>query len=85
MKKLINFLKESNRWKHLTGGVAIYSVGRTVSNEEGALFATYASAFSLELKDKQWGGKPDIIDILCTVALPTVAYIIEKIIKITTE
>lgn len=82
MKKIIDFLKLSNRWKHLIGGIVVYIIARIISNEEGALCSVYSSALSLELKDKMYGNKIDAIDIACTVAIPTLCYGIEKIIKL---
>lgn len=59
IKDIINWLKESNRWKHLVGGFVL------------GLFLTFISPLTaagcLEFKDVQWGGKWSWIDFLCTI------------------
>lgn len=65
MKKIINWFKLSNRWKHLVvGGV----IGLFAPDFFCASYAGAATAFGSELKDKQWGGKWDWIDISITLA-----------------
>ena len=59
MKKVIKWLKESNRYKHLIGGVL---VGGGANSLYCAAYAGIGIATALELKDKMWGGKADIID-----------------------
>ena len=60
MKKnrIIDWLRESNRWKHLVGGFVL------------GLFLTFISPLTaagcLEFKDVQWGGKWSWIDFLLT-------------------
>lgn len=56
-------LKESNRWKHLLGGLVI---GAGANSIYCAAYAGIGIAAALELKDKLWGGKPDIWDFLIT-------------------
>lgn len=65
MKKIINWFKTSNRWKHLVVGCAI---GLFATDIYCASYAGVATAFGSELKDKQWGGKWDWIDISITLA-----------------
>lgn len=60
MKKVIEWFKQSNRWKHLVGG---FAVGLCA----GILSSVIAGA-CLEYKDKAWGGKWDWIDFGLTVA-----------------
>lgn len=59
MKKVIKWLKESNRYKHLIGGVLI---GAGANSLYCAAYAGMGVATALELKDRMWGGKADIID-----------------------
>lgn len=59
MKKVIKWLKESNRYKHLIGGVLI---GAGANSLYCAAYAGIGVATALELKDRMWGGKADIID-----------------------
>lgn len=77
MKKVIKWLGESNRSKHLVGGMLI-GVGA-----DGLYCAAYAGlgvAAALELKDKLWGGQPDWIDFAVTVAGVAVGYLVRVII-----
>ena len=60
MKKIWQWLKDSNRIKHLLLGVA---VGLGVAG-------------SLEFKDYQWGGKPDWIDFTLTFVGVNIGYTI---------
>lgn len=59
MRKVIKWLKESNRYKHLIGGVLI---GAGANSLYCAAYAGMGVATALELKDRMWGGKADIID-----------------------
>ena len=71
MKKIWQWLKESNRIKHLVGGVAI---GLGANDWYCAEYSGIGVAASLELKDKLWGGKPDWIDFSLTVLGTAVGY-----------
>ena len=64
MKKLFQYLKQSNRDKHLLGGILIGAGANTLYC---AAYAGIGIASALELKDKLWGGKPDIIDWSLTI------------------
>lgn len=59
MKKIIIWLKESHRWLHIVGGLAI---GLFSDSNYCAALSGLGVASSLELKDKLWGGKWDWID-----------------------
>lgn len=63
MKKVIKWLKESNRYKHLIGGVLI------------------GAATALELKDKMWGGKADIVDWGLTVGGVAIGFGVRTLVK----
>lgn len=65
MKKVIDWLKQSNRLCHIIGGIII---GAGADDWYCAAYAGIGVASALELKDKLWGGKPDIIDWGLTVA-----------------
>lgn len=65
MKKIWNWLKESNRWQHLLVGALI---GLTLPNIVLALYVTLLISVAVEYKDRQWGGKFDWIDISLGVA-----------------
>ena len=64
MNRIISFLKESNRWKHLAGG---FVVGLCAYSAFGAVYSTVVAASCLELKDKLNGNPWDWIDWLLTV------------------
>ena len=57
--KYNEFLKQSNRLKHLIGG---FAVGLLSLNWWCAIYATIVAASCLELKDKLYGNKWDWID-----------------------
>lgn len=59
MKKIINWLKQSNRGKHLIGG---FGIGLLSNDLYCAGLAGIGVASALEFKDTQWGGKWDWID-----------------------
>lgn len=65
MKKLIEWFKTSNRWKHLAGGILI---GLGADSTYCAVYAGLGVAAALELKDKLWGGKWDWTDLSLTFA-----------------
>ena len=71
MKKLIDWFKTSNRWKHVVGGLLI-GLG-----SNGLYCAAYTGlwvAIAVELKDAQMGNRPDLIDGLITLAGVAVGY-----------
>lgn len=70
MRKVIEWLKASNRWKHLVGGAVI---GAAMFNVIDAVMACAAVGGALEFKDKAWGGKWDWIDFGLTLAGGVVA------------
>ena len=65
MKKIWEWLKESNRIKHLGLG---YLVGWGANDWHCAVYTGLGVSGALEFKDWQWGGKPDIIDFTLTFA-----------------
>ena len=71
MKKLFTWLKESNRCKHLIGGIAI---GAFANSLYCAAYAGIGVATALELKDKMWGGKFDLVDLSLTLAGVAIGY-----------
>lgn len=71
MKKLFTWLKESNRYKHLLGGIAI---GAFANSLYCAAYAGLGVATALELKDKMWGGKFDIVDLSLTLSGVAIGY-----------
>jgi hypothetical protein len=54
MSKLTEWLRESNRWKHLLGGLTL---GLLADGWYCAVLCGAAAGGSLELKDWQWGGR----------------------------
>lgn len=77
MRKLFTWLKESNRYKHLLGGIAI---GAFANSLYCAAYAGVGVATALELKDKMWGGKFDLIDLSLTLAGVAIGYGVRIII-----
>lgn len=71
MRKLFTWLKESNRYKHLLGGIAI---GAFANSLYCAAYAGVGVATALELKDKMWGGKFDFVDLSLTLAGVAIGY-----------
>lgn len=71
MKKMIAWLRESNRWKHLVGGCMI---GLASDDVWCATLAGVGISSALEYKDKAWGGKWDWVDWSLTVAGVIVGY-----------
>ena len=64
MNKIISFLKESNRYKHLIGG---FLVGLCAMSPWGAVCSAVVAASCLEFKDRQHGCTWDWTDWACTV------------------
>lgn len=65
MKKIWNWLKQSNRYKHIVGGAII----DVLCNDAWcATLAGAGVASALEYKDKAWGGKWDWVDWGLTVS-----------------
>ena len=75
MKRIIEWLKSSNRWKHVAGGIVI---GLGADDNYCAASAGIGVAAALELKDKLWGGKWDWIDFGLTVG----GVVVGRLIKI---
>ena len=73
MKKIWNWLKDSNRVKHLGYGAL---VGFGANSWYCAEYAGIGVAGALELKDHLWGGKPDWVDFVLTVAGVNIGYTI---------
>lgn len=77
MKKIVKWLKESNRFKHIIGGVLI---GMGANSTYCAVYAGIGVAATLELKDHLWGGKWDWIDFGITVAGVIVGRLIRMVL-----
>lgn len=76
MKKVIIWLKTSNRWKYVLGGIAI---GAGANDWYCAMYAGCGIAAALKLKDRLWGGKWDWIDLGLTVGGVVVGHLIRNI------
>lgn len=77
MKKIITWLKTSNRWKHLVGGILI---GACADTTYCAAYSSIGIAASLELKDKLWGGKWDWVDFGLTILGSSIGRLIRIIL-----
>lgn len=71
MKQLINWLKESNRYKHLIGGMAI---GLISDDWYCATLVGVGIASALEYKDRAWGGTFDWLDWSITIGGVIIGY-----------
>ena len=76
--KIFNWLSESNRFKHLIGGVII---GLFAYDEYCAAYVGIGVAGAMEFKDWQWGGKPDWVDFALTVAGTAIGFGINRIVR----
>lgn len=63
MNKIISFLKKSNRYKHLIGGLL---VGLCAMSPWSGVYSAVVAASCLELKDKLHGCTWDWTDWACT-------------------
>jgi len=77
MKKLWDWLNSSNRLKHFGLGMV---VGLGADDWYCAAYTGAGVAGALEFKDWQWGGKPDVIDFLFTVAGVLLGYLIKSLV-----
>ena len=59
MKKIIQFLKKSNHYKHLIGG---FMVGLLACSPWAALYSAVVAATYLEIKDKMYSNFYDWTD-----------------------
>ena len=79
MKKIWDWLKDSNRLKHYGLGVAY---GLAADDTYCALYGGVGVSLALEWKDGQWGGKPDLLDAAFTIARVMTGFGIRTLIKL---
>ena len=79
MKKIFQYLRQSNRDKHLLGGILIGAGANTLYC---AAYAGIGIASALELKDKLWGGKPDMVDWSLTIVGVVIGFGIRTLIEL---
>lgn len=77
MGKIIKWLGESNRYKHLIGGVFI---GAGSDDMYCAAYSGVGIAGALELKDKLYGGSPDAVDFVITLVGVAIGYTLRCLI-----
>ena len=68
----MNWLKESNRTKHL---LYVIPIGFVFT-----ILAVLGCAFGMEFKDKQWGGKFDWLDIAATMIGGAIGQLLQVIL-----
>ena len=68
----MNWLKESNREKHLYYAIPIGFIF--------TILAVLGCAFAMEFKDKQWGGKCDWLDITATMIGGAIGQVLQIIL-----
>ncbi len=78
MKKIIDWFLKSNRHLHFAGG---FIVGAGANDLYCAIYVGGCVSASLELKDYQWGGKPDILDFVMTVLGVAAGFGVRTLIK----
>ena len=78
MKKIIAFLKMSNRYKHLIGGLMVGLLGFTPWT---AFYAAAIAASCLELKDTLRGSPWDWIDWGLTVAGGSISVLVRVVYR----
>ena len=77
MKKLLVWLKASNRYKHIIGGAVVALLALSVYS---AIYAAVVAASCLEYKDKASGNVWDWADWACTVGGGAIVAVIIYII-----
>ena len=75
--KVLNWLKTSNRGWHLTGGIII---GLGANDWYCAEYAGAGIAGALEFKDRLYGNKWDMVDMLMTIVGANVGFLIRKLL-----
>ncbi|MFI3293750.1 MAG: hypothetical protein SNI70_09565 [Rikenellaceae bacterium] len=75
--KILDWFKESSRWKHAVGG---FVIGVSSDSNYCAALSSLVAAGCLEYKDKAWGGEWDWIDFGLTVAGGVVGRVIRMIL-----
>ena len=71
VNSIISWLLDSHRYQHLLGGILI---GLGADDLYCAAYAGIGIAGALELKDYLWGGRPDWVDFLLTLAGVAIGY-----------
>ena len=77
MKKIWQWLMDSNRSKHLLLG---FAYGLAANDAYCAVYGGAGVAGALEFKDWQWGEKPDFIDFVLTIAGVIAGFGVHKLI-----
>ena len=77
MSKLTDWLRESNRWKHLLGGMVL---GVLADGWYCAVLCGTTVGGALELKDWQWRGRPDLVDFGLTFGSCMLSYYIKTLV-----
>ena len=77
MKKVIEFLKKSNRWKHLLAGILLGFLASTIYC---AMLTGTATGAALEFKDKEYGNTFDYIDVACTLVGTLLGFLIRELV-----
>lgn len=63
-EKGVKWISESGRYKHVLVGLVI---GVASFHAWSGIYGALAAGLAAEYKDREWGGKGDITDLLCTV------------------
>lgn len=72
-------LKHGDKIAHVIYGTLFYLLLSLITYNELALFATFCLATGVEIYDKYKGGKSDILDILATIIIPLILFLLKFI------
>lgn len=78
LRRILKWFVESHRPLHLLGGLAI---GLCAGSPEAALYCATIAGACLELKDRQWGGRWDNVDLVATVVGGAIAALIHALLR----
>lgn len=82
-QKLFNILptwvkkyKHADKIAHALYGTIFYLLTNLIVSTDLSLFLTFTLAALIEVVDKYKGGKADVLDLLATIAIPILLYIV---------
>lgn len=76
LPKAIKKLRYADKIAHAIYGTIFYLLTNMLTSPDLSLFTTFALAVIVEIYDKYKGGKADVLDILATIAMPIILYVL---------
>ena len=70
------FLNHADKFAHAFFGTLFYLAMNFLLSSELSLFLTFALAVCVEIYDKYKGGKADVLDVLATILIPIILFLI---------